>query len=224
MIRGRLPINREKIAQHVASLQNTVDYVWNPLYDYLTYAAAGQLQLNFFSTPIGQGTTSHPGGAGAKTEADTNLTNAGLLPKGNAFYCVGLEVDVYPTNLPAILGAPVASTFFNDLYAVSRSGWLNFRVQNRDIVLDGPIGKFPSSTGLQGAVALADSTTAGAGQHTQISYARLAGQVYEIQPVTIEANQAFSVVMKWPNVIATPSTATLRIGVRLLGNLIRRAQ
>lgn len=226
MIRGRTRVRSDAITQNRARIPQVVDAVWNPLYDYGVYAAAGQLQLNFFSTPIGQGATSHPGGAGVKTEADTNLTNAGLLPKGNAFYCVGIEVDLFPTTLPARGGIAVAAAglFFNDVYAISRSGFARFRIQNRDIILDGPIGKFPTSTRLAGVASQSDATTAAATLYGEIGYAALAGQTYEINPVTIESNQAFSVTLFWPNVIATPSTATVRIGVRLLGNLLRNAQ
>jgi hypothetical protein len=225
-VTGRKPPTSQNLLSHRAVVQNVNDAIWSPLYDYQTYAAAGQLSLQFFSTPVGQGATSHPGGAGVKTLADTNLTNAGMLPKGNALYCVGLEIVYFPTTLPARGGIAAAAVghFVNDVYVISRSGWAQFRVQNRDIALDAPLMTMPGSFRLGGFAAVADATTAAASLASEITYAQPQGAVYEINPVTLESNQAFSVTLNWPNVIATTSTATVRIGVRLLGNLIRKAQ
>src|SRR6266481_3756473 len=93
---GLSNLNRQDLAAHRVTVPGTQDAIYAPLYDSAVYAAAGQLQLNFFSLPIGQGTTSAPGATGAKTEADTNLSNAGLLPKGNRFYCTGVELTLWP--------------------------------------------------------------------------------------------------------------------------------
>lgn len=219
-------ISARDLAQHRVSIPGKQDEIYSPLYDYQSYAAAGQLQLNFFALPIGQGTTSAPGATGAKTEADTNLTNAGLLPKGNRFYCTGLEVLLFPGNNPGAGAAAdsIAGRNWNDVYAVAKSGWLRFRIQNRDYVLDSPLINFPPVTRLAGAAAVATNLTAGASTFGEIDYAVFAGMPYSIVPVFIESNQSFSVQVNWPALVALPSTTAGRIGVRLRGRLIRDAQ
>lgn len=227
---GLQRITRQNLAQHIARVPGQDDEVYNPLYDSANYAAAGQLTLNFFQNPIGQGTTTAPGATLGKTEADTNMTNAGLLPAFTKFYCTGLEVQVYPgaasTFGPGRGGVAdnTAGQFWNDVYAIGKSGWLRFRVGQRDYVLDGPLINFPSTAGLGGVAALATNTTAAASLLSDVSYARFVGQAYTIVPIYIESSQNFLVQMNWPAVVATPSTVAARIFVRLRGRLIRVAQ
>jgi len=226
---GRRRVTRGELVAHRTTVPNTQDAVFNPLYDYQPYVAAGQLVLNFFQVPIGQGATSHPGGAGPKTEADTNMTNAGMLAKGNRFLCIGIEVEFYPGSVPGFnvalaLSAAELARNWDDVYVVSRSGSVRFRIQNRDYVLDAPIGKFPSSTRLCGTAALSDNAATATSLVNQIEYASMCGAAYNIVPTYIEATQAFGVQLVWPNLIALPSAVIGRIGVRLIGDLIRDAQ
>jgi len=202
------------------------DAIYAPLYDSATYAAAGQTQLNFFALPIGQGTTTAPGATGTKTEADTNLTNAGLLPKGNRFYCTGLEFTLWPGSNPGRGAVADATAGFNwnDVNAVAKSGVVRFRIQNRDYTLDSPLGNFPSVTRLAGVAAMSTNLTTGAATFSEIDYASFAGMPYNIVPVYIESNQAFSVQVTWPAVVALPSAAAGRLFCRLRGRLIRDAQ
>lgn len=219
-------LSRAQLAAHRATIPGTQDGIYAPLYDSAVYAAAGQLQLNFFSLPIGQGTTSAPGATGAKTEADTNLTNAGLLPKGNRFYATGLEFTLWPGSVPGRGGVADATAGFNwnDVNAVAKSGWARLRIQNRDYILDGPLGNFPSVTRLAGIAAMATNLTTGAATFSEIDYACFAGMPYNIVPVFIESNQAFSVQVNWPAVVALPSAVAGRLFCRLRGRLIRDAQ
>mgnify|MGYP000960570814 FL=1 len=53
------------------NVANVVEAIRQPIYDTVTYAAAGQTNLTFFALPIGQG---------GKTKVDTNMTTAGSLP------------------------------------------------------------------------------------------------------------------------------------------------
>lgn len=227
---GLKRITRQNLAQHIARVPGQDDEVYSPLYDSAAYAAAGQLTLNFFQTPVGQGTTTAPGATGGKTEADTNMTNAGLLPAFTKFYCTGLEVQLYPGSASTFgpggggLADAVAGRFWNDVYAIGKSGWLRFRVGQRDYVLDGPLMNFPSTAGLGGGMAVATNLTTGAATLAEIEYARFVGQAYTIVPIYIESTQNFVVQMNWPAVVATPSTVAARIFVRLRGRLIRVAQ
>ena len=219
-------LTRADLASHRVTVPGTQDAIYAPLYDSASYLAAGQLSLTFFSLPIGQGTTSAPGATGGKTEADTNLTNAGLLPKGNRFYATGLEFQFYPGSNPGRGAAADTSAGFNwnDVYAVAKSGWARFRIQNRDYVVDGPLINFPPVTRLAGAASITSTLTAGAATMAQIDYAAFAGMPYNIVPVFIEANQAFTVQVFWPALVALPSTVAARIFCRLRGRLIRDAQ
>jgi len=226
---GLKRITRQNLGDHVATVAGKKDEIYAPLYDFNTYAAAGQTQLNFFALPIGQGTTTAPGATGNKTEADTNLTNAGLLPRDNSFYCTGIEVVFFPGAASTFgpggggLADAVIGRFWNDVYAAGKSGWLRFRIAGRDYIVDGPIMNFPSTQGLGGVAACATNLTAGAAT-AEIEYARFVGQAYTMVPVWIVPNQSFSVQMNWPAAVALPSTVAARIGVRLRGRFIRSAQ
>lgn len=222
----RLP-SPEEFARYGVNLSGTSDIIWQPQYDSALYAAAGQGQLNFFTQPIGQGVTSHPGGAGTKTLADTNLTLQGQLPTPQKFLAVGIEIQIYSGLNPG--RGPVAQNtagqMWNDIMAISRGGVLQYTVGTKPILQEAPLGNFPQQTFLEGEVALSDATTAGANLLSQVEYAAIRGRTYAIQPTGIPSGQNFSVQLSWPNVVALPSAnATTRIFVRLLGWLARGVQ
>lgn len=226
MWNGRNGLTAEQIAQYRSSL-NQQDVIWNPQYDLQLYPAAGQGAFTFFGTPIGQGTTSAPGGAGAKTIQDTNMVQGSSFPAGNQFLAVGIEFDYFPANNPGFLGAggaAVTGRNTNDLYTVGKAGIVTLTVQNRIYVQDGPLNKFPSQTNLVGLTALSDATTAGAGLFSQIEYASWGGLAYNIVPILIKETQAFSLAVAFAGLVPTISTQTGRIGARLLGKMIRNAQ
>lgn len=226
-ISGRRGVTPDQLAAHRTTVAGVADAIWSPLYDYQAYAAAGALALQFFAVPQGQGTTSALNATGAKTLADTNMQVAGQLPRGNRFLAVGIEVEFWPGNVPGSLGAASATTVgrnMNDCYNVLKSGSLTFNIQQRIYAQDAPLMKFPSQTRLTGVAAISDATTAAAAQNAQIDYATAAGAGYSIIPVYIESTQFFSVTLNFPALVPTVSTAAGRIGVRLLGNLIRDAQ
>jgi hypothetical protein len=224
---GLPSLSQEAINKAVSTVPGaTPDQIWWPLYDYLVYPVAGQAQLAFFTQPIGQGVASSFGAAGTKTEADTNFTASGLLPKGNRFYWVGVEVKFW-AGAAAARGAPAAEATagnnMNDINNVLRSGWLRIRIQNRDYVQDGPLDMFPASTRLAGVQAFSDNFTAGANSLvTAADYAAGAGRLYQVVPQFIDAMQGLGVVIFWP--VAVAVTTQARIGVRLLGYLIRDPQ
>lgn len=223
---GLKRITGRDLAQHRVTVPGAQDEIYSPLYDSATYTSATTTNIAFFSLPIGQGTTSAPGGAGPKTEADTNLTNAGLLPKGNKFYCTGVELQIYPGVNPGRGGVADATAgyFVNDMYALGKSAWVRFRIQNRDYIIDGPIINFPSSARLGGFAAAATNLTSGAATYSEIGYAAFAGLPYNIVPTYILDNQYFSLTVFWPAAITLPSTTNPRLFARLRGRLIRDAQ
>lgn len=219
-------ITAAQLAAHRTTVPGQSDEIYAPLYDSVAYPAAGSNQLTFFALPIGQGVTSAPGAAGTKTEADTNLTNASLLPTGNRFYVTGIELQFFPGLNPA--AGPVADAtvgqFWNDVYAFLTAGWLKFRIQNRDYIVDGPALNFPPVARLAGIASVTSTLTAGAATMDQIEYASAAGAPYHIVPTYITSNQAFTVQLNYPALVAMPSTKAGRVFCRLRGRLIRDAQ
>ncbi len=205
------------------------DITRDPLYDSVNYAAAGQTSLQFFSTPIGQGTTSAPGATGTKSINDTNMQIAGSLPAGNDFLVECIEIMVLPNGLPVtgtIDPASEVPTFTNDVYSILRNGALEFEISGKTYIKQSPLMCFPPSSRLHSNHALTDSTTASTTQLTAADYASGAGALYKLAPtpLLIDSNTAFSIKLVWAAAVATPSTAVARIFCRLGGVSYRRVQ
>lgn len=189
--------------------------VWWPLYDFATYAAAGQTELSFFQNPIGQS---------SKTLADTNMTSAGQLPANQSFIITGIQTVFFPGVDPGTLSVAAANLFVNDMWEIFKSGYGKLFIGSKDYVQMAPIGAFPSQFRMGGFAAASDSTTAGATQASQIGYASFAGPEFKIAELAIPSNQNFNFSLHWPAVVATPSTVAGRIGVYLNGWLTRNSQ
>lgn len=206
---------------------NDKEYIRHSLYDFQTYANAGQTQLLFFQVPKGQG---------SKTINDTNMELAGSLPSPKMFLVESIEVLFFPGELPvtsaaagAIATAPAVPNFMNDVYTVQKSGSLKFFIGSKTYVEEAPIGRFPPKTRLDGSAAAAlGGGVAGAGDFVvsnTIDFAAFAGRPYRIDPeILIEPTQNFSIELNWPSVVALPSGQDARIGVVLDGLLIRNSQ
>lgn len=226
---GRPVLTKAQLAEHRTTVGNVQDVIWAPLYDFAQYVGTtGHLAISFFTTPVGQGTTSAPGASGAKSIADTNLTAAGQLTKGNEFYMTGQEILFFPGTDPG-RGAQVTPTllgdFLNDTWVISKSGVLTLSVgSNRTYIQDGPIGMFPPVTRLAVASALAGTSGATAtGSSDEVTYSVMGGEPYAITPIYIESNQGFQETLTWPAAV-TLSGGNARIGSRMRGYLIRDAQ
>jgi len=227
MIKGRSVPALDQFRQFAVNALGTDDIQWLPLFDFQLYAAAGQQNLTFFSQQIGAGTTSHPGGAGPKTIADTNMTLSGQIPAPQKFMVCGIELVFWSGLNPG--RGPVAQNtvgqMWNDVMAVARGGSLTFTIGQKIYCQDAPLGSFAQQTALDGIAAVADATTAGANLLDQVEYAAIRGAVYQVPPQVIPNGQNFNVTLAWPNVIALPSAnATSRIGVKLLGWQSRAVQ
>ncbi len=221
-MQGRAILTQDQLTNHVTQLAQQ-DIIWNPLYDSANYLAAGQPGVSFFSVPQGQGVTTVPLAAGAKTIGDTNMTAAGQLTKGNAFYMTGQELLFYPGESPE--SAPAAATlsdFINDTYIFSKNGTLSLTIgSNRQYLVDGPLGMFPPATRLAVAGALA---TVIAATYGQIAYGVMSGEVYTVVPIYIEATLGFQENLTWQVAQPMPSANIARVFSRLRGYLNRNAQ
>jgi hypothetical protein len=215
------------LRQYSVNRAGQVEAVRQTLYDIQTYAQAGQASLNFFALPQGQGTTSHPGSSGVKTKADTNMTTAGSLPSPQRFLVKSIEILFYPglviNNFNATAAATVG-TFSNDIYAVAKSGYLDFVIGSKSYLTEAPLGRFPPKTRVEtrNAVASNSATTA----EISFDYAAWIGRPYLLDaPLYLESTQNFSITLNWPNVIAlSAADTTARIGVVLDGYLYRLSQ
>jgi hypothetical protein len=194
------------------------------LYDSVAYAAAGQTSLSYFSSPVGQGTGF---GGGTKTYSDTNMDLAGQLSAGTGFLIDRIEVEFQPTtpsvtaDMPAVFGAQRACQLVNDAYVFGRSGYLSFTGPNNKVLLiNGPMYRFPSVKNFEVDGALADVTTAGASLQSRTQFARWTGEPFDLFPVPIwlDSNMKFGIQLKWDEgVQALPSGNPARVFVRLGG-------
>ena len=116
---GKMLPDLQALENYRINRAGEVEGIWNPLYDYQNYAAAGQTSLSFFQIPIGQS---------SKTRKDTNMVSAGQLPKPQEFLVTGIEVMFWPGVVLSVLGAPAAQVFMDDVYDFNKSGYLEFTV------------------------------------------------------------------------------------------------
>ncbi len=188
------------------------------LYDFTTYAQAGQTSLTFFQTPIGQS---------SKTLADTNMELAGQLPNPKMQLVQSIEMLFFPSVLPS--QGPIADTnsvFLNDTYKVSKSGWLEFFIGSKSYLREAPIGRFPPKTKLDGFASVATNLTIGAATQSRDTYAVLSGRPYMVDPwILLKPTQNFNITLNWPTAVALDATDTAaRVGIVLDGILYRNSQ
>ena len=213
------------------------DIVESTLYDYQIYPTAGATQLNFFSVPIGQGLSSHPGNAGnTKTLADTNMRLANQLPVGYGFLVQCVEVDFVPGSVStantftpfnpinfAVAAAASVGGGISDVSFMSKVGQLTFTVASKSEIEDAPLGMFPPRNilELQAAVS-SNSATVG---EVAITQAKFGGRQYTLRvPKYLNQQINFGVALNFPVAAATPSGFNGRIGVRLSGLMVRPVQ
>lgn len=194
--------------------------IWNPLYHYQTYAAAGQAQLTFFQTPVGQS---------GLTYDDTNMLAAGSMPAGQNFLAVAVEVLFWAGTAPAVNGVPggaahlAALEALNDVWTISKSGRLRLFIGSKDYLIDGPLGVFPAQNGIEG-VAAANGSTANDTLNTLALAGAIRGPIYQITPIRLTSSLNFSAYIETNGLVPLPSGVAGRIGVRLLGFQYRRSQ
>jgi hypothetical protein len=191
------------------------------LYDFQTYAAAGQTTLTFFAVPNGQS---------SKTLSDTNMTLAGQLPAAQEFLVNSIEVLFFPTvpvvaaDNPAAYGAGAIANLVNDVYKVYRTGNLTLTIGSKPYLQEAPLGRFPAKTqfNVMGAMSQAGEV---ADKQGRTVYAQSMGRPYLLSPADLRltSNQNFTVALSWPEGVQT-ITNPGRIGVVLDGILYRRSQ
>lgn len=182
------------------------------LYDFGTYAQAGQTSLSFFQVPVGQS---------SKTLADTNMDLAGQLPSGQSFLIESVEIYLFPgVVVGADTAIDLAPEFSNDMYDFIKAGSLKLTIGSKTYLQEAPLGRFPPKTRLNGWGALA---TTDAAQSKYIDYSAAGGRPYALRsPYLLESSQNFNITLTWPTAVALSAAA--RIGIVMEGVLYRDVQ
>lgn len=229
----------EQFAAHIAAVQGKIEIIRQPLYDRMLYPTAGLQQIQFFTLPIGNGFSSEPlAAAGAKTLADTNMTQNGQLPAPQAFWLEDIQVyveagdtatanlfsDIAPLQVLAVAAAAAGNAGIIDKYAILGSGYLTLTIGQKPYFTDGPMYTFPPKhrMRLDGAIGNADTTT-----HNSVLMAALYadGEPRRIVPgLGLATGFNFGVTVNYPVLVATPSGFNARMKVALGGWLFRAAQ
>lgn len=218
--RGTIP-NLQELQAYAVNRKGQFEGVRQSLYDFQTYAAAGQTSLSFFQVPVGQS---------GKTVADTNIEVAGSLPQPKHFLVESIEVYLFPgVDIGTEVTTIAEVEFSNDVYSVAKSGSLNFFIGSKTYLEEAPIGRFPPKTKLEVEAAHSifktEATASDSEEQVSTDYAAFCGRPYYVNPaVLLIPTQNFKVTLNWPAAVALPSAADARIGVVLDGVLYRQSQ
>ena len=214
----------EALEKYNVNRSGQFEAVRQTLYDFQSYAVAGQTQLTFFQLPVGQG---------GKTLADTNMEVAGQIPNPKMFLIQSIEIMLLPsgavnsTALPSVgAAADAASALVNDIYNVGKSGWLELFIGSKPYLREAPLMRFPPKVKLDGFAGVTSTLTAGAATMSQIAYAAWGGRPYMLTPpILLKPTQNFNITLNWPAAVALAAANTgARIGVIMDGILYRNSQ
>jgi hypothetical protein len=219
-MRGNIP-DLAELQSYAVNRKGMYEGIRQTLYDFQTYAAAGQTSLSFFQVPLGQG---------GKTIADTNIEVAGSLPQPKHFLVESIEVYFFPGVNPVTVNTTIAeSEFSNDVYTFTKSGSLNFFIGSKTYLEEAPIGRFPPKVKVEADFAVAlefkQAAAANAEEIVTMDLAYACGRPYFINPATLLIpTQNFKGSLNWPAAVALPSGQDARVGVVFDGVLYRQSQ
>lgn len=173
-----------------------------PLYDYQKIGQHPNTDMDFFQCPVG---------VMGKTQRDTNMWNAGCLPFDNVVLVTGIRVLFFPDWPQHRLRHKKDE---QDMRRVLLDGSLEFVLQNRVYLHDGPLAKFPA--GFHYIYEKPAFVTRGL--RGKLAKWRMFGELYKVVPLFIQHNQCFRVRLSGlPGYLNSPG----RIGVILDGRMVR---
>jgi len=238
MLLSMAEYNQQTLDTYKVNRPGQAEVIRQRLYDFQTYPAAGSTQLTFFALPIGQGIASAQGAVlnSAKTYADTNMENAGALPRPKSYLVESIEIVFEPgaqgsasgfavanAYVFAILAAQATLAAINDVNIVRVSGWLEFYIGSKTYLWEAPLGTFPPKVRLELDAAI--SGTYAATASLSAIAAKWGGRPYYMDPpIALESLQNFAVYLKFPAAVVTPSGFNGRIGIVFDGVLYRLSQ
>lgn len=176
---------------------------WDFLRDRKPYSAAGHDVLSFFNE---------------KNEEYNTVTTPGRpLASDVAMIVRGISVRLISSIAPARAGA-VLPEIVNDLVAFGNRGLVSIKVNQDEVMEDGPLCLFPDSTFVAADVAYVDSSTPAANKVGVVELARLVGRPYPLEPFTLMPDQNLHIKLLWPNgKLVLPSGKNAEVEVRLFG-------
>lgn len=165
----------------------------NPLYDTDDILAAPTAQLRLYQIPIGQLNAS----AVRKTEADTNLSQAGQLANPQMFDLHGFQVEVEP------------GTVIADMILLYTRGVFEFSFGTQRIWLQVPLSRIPQGTAIFGVAggAVVPSPNLFNGWPSVREYYPFVQP--DGSPYPIKATETFQVRLFWPSAAISPSAVTV---------------
>lgn len=209
------------LQQNRVNVAGMREVIWEPLYDTITYPAAGAASLKLFQVAAGQG---------GKTLSDTNMDLGGQLPNGKAFKVTSIQlafysgaksVGVHDMNTTAI---PTGLNLTNDVKTFAENGSLIFNVGSKDQLRQAPLGAFPPAERLDGFSASAIGNQEGDTDNLMyfVEYATPQGRLFSINDVLLESNQNFSIELR--DLPALPTGLDGKIVCTLNGFMGRNVQ
>ena len=233
--RGTVPTLAELFARYSVlgpsrnapnNVQNGWEVIDAPIFDTETYAAAGQLNLSFFTT-----------GQNTEGEDKTNLQGAGgQLPAQQYQLVRGLSTWIIPGENPVTVAnsaaaqLAVVTNFTNDIFATyfSSTARRQFKIANK-VYVNEPARNFTPRTSLNVSAAAALNYTqaaaaTGESQYT-VDVAHIGGVVRDLDvPFLLEPQESFTDQDVWKAVVATPSTQPMTVVHQLDGLTYRSIQ
>lgn len=181
-----------------------------PLYSFKAYPAAGTLQLLFFDQTEG---------TAANGRMDTNMVTAGALPGNQMFVAAALHITPVPATADVVGDNTVTAVAGREWYSVLRNNcWLEYRVSSKEVIVEGPLTKFPTSYGVGNIQAGAPTVIQNVSTIQNGSPDNRA--VFHLDPpIGLLPVRPFTVSLNW-KALNTVSTAG-RIGITQRGWLIR---
>jgi hypothetical protein len=230
----------EDFAANAVGINGKIELIWQPLYDWNVYPTAGIAALPFFTVPQGGRFSAQPiAAAAAKTEADTNLTQPGMLPAPQSFWVDGLEMIVEPggsatanlfapANPTIVLAAQAAASnvIARDFTLIAGSGLVKFSIMQKTYYQESPISRFPQRSAVRADLSAA--TTSATAVSLTTTLPRVEGNGVRFAPgYGIATSSNFAVTVTWPALVPTTAPGSgfnARIGCILNGWLFRAAQ
>ncbi len=180
--------------------------LWQPLYDRVNYAAAGQSQLSFFSVPRGQSATlitDQTGGSKTKTFRDTNMENANVVPT-KMFKFIGISWAIVHSDTDGTANA-------EDRELIRNNSYLQFRIVDKDLLFL-PMVAVPETNPVVALTSTAQIAHAGGGGYGV--------PMYKLPvPITLNPYENFTVSINFDGTVDLSNTVDVYL---ILQGFMRR--